>query len=41
MVTQFLAMYKLRSGQVNETPKEGLYSVENCSSELSAGMDGG
>ena len=27
--------------QVTETPKEGLYSVENCSSELSAGVDGG
>ena len=40
-VIQVLAMYRSRSGQVNGTPKEGLYSVENCSSELSAGMDGG
>jgi hypothetical protein len=28
MVIQVLAMYRLRSRQVNGTPKEGLYGVE-------------
>ena len=28
MVIQVLAMYRLRSREVNETPKEGLYGVE-------------
>jgi predicted flavoprotein YhiN len=42
LVVQVLAMYRLRSRQVNEIPKEGLYGVETVpSAEMSVSVDDG